>query len=346
MFIRIPEYLQPRTLQQRNILFLMLPTLLVLLVMGVSSLLLVRRAMLVQWEQAAIAKMQTAAHEVDMRLLRPKRLLMLFQEQTGDQYNRHVSEFLLERLRSLEGVVQVNLVWNDAEKRADSKSGGEPASMGRMGGRSYHRMKPLEVTTPVYDGEFAGTTISLVSEFKDADDRSVGHIEVKVSFFDLIATMVKASWWQSNRAFLVDQTGKVLTRTSSTANSETMTVIDSFGMESEVERETLDALQTKDSGTVLGKGIPPREVSGYYRLREAPWTMVVIVPGEVALQPMLKFRNYYFATIGLGILLALVLIRLATGSTARAIRSVSDSARELARGNIAAAGRRPTRRSG
>lgn len=327
--MRIPLIFQPRSLQQRNLLFLMLPTLLVLLVMAVGSLLLVRTAMLSQWEQAAIARMQTAAHQVDMRLMRPKRLLMLFQEQTGEHYNRHISEFLIERLKNLEGVVEVKLSWEGESTGGEAASGS--LSMGRMGGRNYHRMNPLEVTPPVYDAGFNGSTISLVSEFKDADNQSVGRIEVKISFFDLIDTMVKSSWWQSNRAYLVDSRGGVLTRT---ARGDTSTKIENFGQASEVERLTLSAMQEKSSGTILGSGMPPAEVSGFYRLQEAPWTMVVIVPGEVALAPMLKFRNYYFATLGLGILLALLLIRVATGGTVRAIREVSTAATALARGDF------------
>jgi len=331
MSIRFPSVLQPRTLQQRNTFFLMLPMLLVLLVMGVGSLLLVRTALLGQWEQAVIAKMQAAAHEVDMRLLRPKRLLMLFQEQAGEQYNRQVSQFLLERLRSLEGVVQVNLEWEDGE--LPGNGGGRPG-MGHMGGRNYHRMNPLEVTPPAYDAELAGQTVSLVSEFKDSDNRTVGHIEVKVSFFDLIDTMVRASWWRSNRAFLVDQSGNVLTRTADTGKGLLSTVAEGFGTGSEVEKEVLAALQLNEFGTVLGSGLPPAEVSAYYRLKEAPWTMVVLVPGRVAFQPLLKFRNYYFTTMGLGILTALLLIRTTTSRTAGAIRGVSDAARELARGSF------------
>ena len=334
MVLRIPSFLQPRTLQQRNMLFLILPTLLVLLVMGVSSLLLVRNALLSQWEQTAIARMQSAAHEVDMRLLRPKRLLMLFQEQAGEQFNRNLSQFLLNQLKNIEGVVQVDMVWNDETGSPGSALAASPSQMGHMGGRIFRKMKPLEVTPPVYDADFNGQTVSLVSVFKDADDRNIGHIEVKISFFDLVDTMVKASWWQSNRAYLVDQRGNVLTRTAPTVQGVPQTVDESFGVDNEIEEKTLAALQEKDFGTVFGVGMPPVEVSGFYRLHEAPWTMVVIAPGKVAFQQLLQFRNYYFTTIGLGIIIALLLIRTASSGTARAIRGVSAAARELACGNF------------
>lgn len=332
--MKISAFLQPRTLQQRNTLYLMLPTLLVLLLMGVVSLILTRQVMLKQWEQTTIARMQTAAHEVDMRLLRPKRLLMLYQELAGEKYNRNVSQFILERLRSLEGIVEVNLVWTKGEQQGSGDTDAVHQPMDRMGMRNFHRMNSLQVTTPVYDARFSGTTISLVSDFRDTHDNKIGYIEVKISFYDLVETMVKSSWWQDNRAFLVDRGGNVLTGTSSESRGSVSTAAEMFGTGNELEKDTLEALQNNESGTVLGQGVPPAEVSGYYRLHEAPWTMVVIVPGRQALELILTFRTYYFLTSGFGIILALLLIRTATIGEVKAIRQVSDAARELAKGSF------------
>ena len=311
----------------------MLPTLIVLLVMGGSSLALVRKALLSQWEQTVIARMQSAAHAVDMRLMRPKRLMLLFQEQTGRSYNRQVTEFILDRLRNLEGVVDVELVWDEAAGGESPRRDGSPMHE-RMGGRTFHRMNPLGLTMPEYDTAFAGETVSLVSEFKDSDNRTVGHIEVKISFFDLIDTMIKTPWWQNNNAYLVDSAGNVLTRTVAAGGGDAQRVDEVFAMEDRVGRKTLELMRDQPFGTVLGNGMPPDQVSSFYRLREAPWTMVMIVPGKVAFKPLLTFRLYYFGTIGLGILLALLFLRAASLSTARTIGRVSEAARQVARGEI------------
>ncbi len=315
-------------------LYLILPTLCVLLLMGLVSLLLVRQVLITQWEQTAIARMQAAAYEVDMRLMRPKRLLMLFQEQSGEKFNRQISQFILDRLRNLEGVVQVDLVWEEGENTSRGQRESNESIMPRMGSRNYHRINPLEVTPPTYDAEFENAIISLVSEFRDKSDKVVGHIEVKVSFYDLVDSMVKSSWWQNHRAFLVDPVGNVLTRTTLLDSKDVEAAIEKFGTASELERKTLQELQENASGAVFGRGLPPDEVSGYYRLREAPWTMVVIEDGDLALQQILTFRKYYFITGGIGIALALLLIRLATSGTARSIRRVSNAAGELAKGNF------------
>ena len=336
MAIQIPPFLQPRTLQQRNLIFMILPTLAVLLVMGAGSLLTVRSALIGQWEQTAIARMQAGAHEIDMRLGRPKRMLMLFQEQAEERRNRQVTQFLLEGLKRLEGVVDVRMTWDESQATAAVESGGGMMRARPDGEMAMHLLSRLEVTPPEYNGELDSQTISLVSQYRDDDDQPIGRIEVVISFFDLVDSMVKADWWQKNRAFLVDQKGNVLMRTTIGGGGVIHASRESFGSNSELERETLKLLQEKPFGTVFGDGMPPDEVSAFYRLEEAPWTVVVVSPGKEALQELLGFRNYYFATLVIGILLALFLIRAASCSTANAIGRISRAAGELARGKFGA----------
>lgn len=333
---KLLSFVQPRTLQQRNGLYILLPTLIILVVMAITSLLLVREVLLDQWRETAIAKLHRAVLQVDSRLLRPKRLLMLYQQQSGEEFNRQVSEFLLDRLRNLEGVVDVNLEWFGKEQTGgrSSSSGSVKRPMMRAAMR-YQRMNQLEVTRPVYDADFDSTTVSLVSEFRDEEDQILGHITVKISFYDLIDKIVKSPWWKSNKAFLVDGQGNILTRTTLFEHEDTSGP-KTFGPGSKLEKRTLRALQRENSGTLLGPGLPPEEISGFFRLREAPWTIVLIAPGELALQPILQFRMYYFITISVGILLSLLLIRTMTTGTTRSIREVSEAAQKLANGTFGA----------
>lgn len=298
--------------------------------MGGISLLIVRGVLLDQWEEAAIAKMQRAAFQVDQQLMRPKRILMLYQEQPGDVFNRQVSNFLLDRLREMKSVTDVTLEWygnGDQESRGNRQ--GNP-----MGSRRYHRMNTLEVSAPKYDADLQGETVSLVSEFHDEEGRKIGQIVVQISFYALIDDIVKSPWWKSNKAFLLDSEGNVLARTELFAGMEAPLGKYTFGSQSKLEKQTLEELQKNEFGTVLGEGMPPDEVSGYYRLREAAWTIVLIAPGNLALQPILKFRKYYFITGIIGIFLSLILITITTSKTARAIRKVSTAARQLAMGQF------------
>jgi sigma-B regulation protein RsbU (phosphoserine phosphatase) len=75
-----------------------------------------------------------------------------------------------------------------------------------------------------------------------------------------------------------------------------------------LKRETLRAIEQKPYGTLLGSGHPPSEVSGFYKLEEAPWTLMMIAPGRKILAPILRFRLYYFITSAVFILLILLLM--------------------------------------
>jgi sigma-B regulation protein RsbU (phosphoserine phosphatase) len=136
----------------------------------------------------------------------------------------------------------------------------------------------------------------------------------------------ESGWWQSNEAYLVSDSGKILT---STATVQRESLSDS---DDPLRLETVKAMKTKSYGTILGEGHPPKEVSGFYKLQEAPWSLVMIAPGKAILSPIVRFRFYYIA-IGIGfILLIVVLIKMVTGRTVVAIKEVSKAAERVAGG--------------
>ncbi|MBW2659787.1 MAG: hypothetical protein JRC87_09410, partial [Deltaproteobacteria bacterium] len=109
--------LTPSTLRQRANLFILLPTLLILMFMGLVSFLLMRDTLLHQWEETANAKLQLAAHQLDMRLLFPKKALSLFREEKGIKIDQNIGQFIIDHLREMEGVVQVNLIWHGKRRK-------------------------------------------------------------------------------------------------------------------------------------------------------------------------------------------------------------------------------------
>jgi sigma-B regulation protein RsbU (phosphoserine phosphatase) len=187
-----------------------------------------------------------------------------------------------------------------------------------------------EIMPPRYDELVAGETVALVSTLNDPDGNRIGRLEVAVRFDHIIQDMIGSGWWQSLRAFLVDDAGRVLTCTVPGDSPDLCTTGDAL------TRETLAAMQTRESGTVLGKGLPPAAVSGFYRLQEAPWTLILIAPGDMVLAPILRFRRYYFLTGVAFIGVVLVLIRVMTGRTVAAIKDVSRAAEAMAHGSFGA----------
>jgi len=314
-------------------LFLLLPVTVLLIGMGVVGFVYAKSSLLAQWKEAAILKLQRAAHDVDMRLNRPRQWLEMFNLTGGEHFDEHTQEWILEQLGELEGVVRVDV----------NKVASEPTTpmlhmhrqhraahvpMMRRQGRMmhFHRAEIAEITPPRYDSVLDHETVSIVSELNDKEGKKIGRVEVVMRFEYLLGNLGAAGWWQSTRAFLVDNTGRVLVCTDPDRHR--------LGEDNDpLELATLRAIKEKKSGTILGKGHPPGEVSGFYGLEQAPWSLVMVAPGEEILAPIVRFRNYYIIGGSLFILLILLLIRLVTGHTVTAIRDVSEAAERIAHGD-------------
>ena len=325
--------LKVRSLQQRLVLFLLLPVAVLLLGMGIVGFIYARNSLLTQWSEAAVLKLQRAAHDVDMRLNRPLQWLEMYNKTGGEHFDEHIQEWILEQLGQVEGVEKVSLT------RVDEKPSGPMLHMHRegntdrapmMGGRDgmmhFHRARIAEITVPRYDSVLEHETVSIISELNDAGGKEIGKLEVVIRFDYLLENLGATGWWQSHRAFLVDNTGKVLVSTDPDRRQ--------LGEKSDpLELATLKALKEQTSGTILGQGHPPSEVSGFHRLQESPWSVILVAPGREILTPIIMFRTYYIIGGSLFILLILLLIRLVTGRTVSSIKDVSEAAGSIAQGD-------------
>src|SRR5210317_567208 len=72
--------IQPKSLQQRHSIFLILPVALLMVVIGLGGFFYARNLILSQWQEAAVLKLQRAAHQVDMQLARVKELIGIFHQ--------------------------------------------------------------------------------------------------------------------------------------------------------------------------------------------------------------------------------------------------------------------------
>lgn len=140
--------------------------------------------------------------------------------------------------------------------------------------------------------------------------------------------MIDSTWWQTLKAFLVDETGRILIcRTPSPAEA--------LGANGDpLEQATLQAMARSPSGTLLGPGMPPHEVSGFHRLNEAPWFLVLIAPGREVLAPLIAIGDVYLLfSLGLVVLISGT-IAWAMGRLAGEIRQVAREAIRLSRGEF------------
>lgn len=324
---------QPRSLQQRTLFFILVPTFVLLVIMSTVGFVFVRDILLNQWGETAIAALQRTAHQIDMQLREPKDMLLLLEDNDDAEATRLIFASIRKRLEGLKGVVGVEIVWPGAKGAEAPKSAPQPAMV--MEGMHHHyRFDHFSITAPQYNKNLKNRTVSLVSELKSSSEAKVGRIEVVISFDELINEIINAPWWMGNKAYLIDDSGNVLASTARQSELEDQFPQRAFGTLTLLEEQTMAAMRTRSFGTVFGPGRPPAEVSGYYRLSEAPWTMVVMARGEQVLQPIIRFKSFYILSFAVCILLILVFIRMTTCRLTARIKEISAAADNLAGGRF------------
>jgi class 3 adenylate cyclase len=100
-----------------------------------------------------------------------------------------------------------------------------------------------------------------------------------------------------------------------------------------VELAVMKSIREKSYGTILGPGYPPKMVSGFYKIKQAPWVIVMFAPGRDILAPIVNFRFYYAIAGSLCILFILVLIQFVGGRMVGQIGKISDAAKQVAKGD-------------
>ena len=316
-----------KSLKQRLALLLILPVAVLLFLAGFSGFIYVRKVMLDEWREAAILQLERAAHQIDMRLSRPIEWIKMFHETSETHGGSATQELILTQLKNLEGVTNVNLKWMDNHP--------EPAHMVMpkhpMEGKNmmhFHQAGISEVTPPRYDAKSGQETVTLISDLKNESGGLVGKLEVSVRFDYLMQDIKKFGWWESDRVCLVDPSGRYL------AHSGGMIGRTKLGETNDpVELSVLEDMGKKSFGTHLGSGHPPQLVSGFYRMKQAPWVIAMFAPGKEILAPIVEFSVYYAVAGSLCIVFILLLIQLVGGRIVRQIRKISNAAEQVSKGS-------------
>ncbi len=315
-----------KTLQQKTTIFVLIPTFLFLTAMGRGGYVFAKNSLLLQWSETAIANLQKAAHKVDMRLERPKDLLRRLNYSSGAGMAHLSFRYTIEQLRELDGVQSVTIRWPGGENPLIDHS--HSSGMGMRPGA----LENLDISEPMYKWNRDSQTVSVYSDLVMLEGNEKGRIEVKIKVSDLVEQLAKSTWWKSNKTLVIDQGGNIIASSSYREKSVNLGGGKRFGETDILEKSTLNQIGKELFGTVFGNGHPPNEISGFYRLSEVPWYMVVVAPGETVLQPILKFRLYYSMLFAAAILLIIAFIRINTTKMTNAIHNVSIAAEDLSNG--------------
>jgi sigma-B regulation protein RsbU (phosphoserine phosphatase) len=318
--------MQIKTLQQRIALFVLMPVFLILAGMGWASFVMARNALLQQWSETAISKLQKASHMIDMRLGKAKNLFLMLKDDEGQTLE--VQNFVISQLEKMEGVVEVNYDF----PKSHLKSNNYGQHKLKVPGMHGKKLENFQLSSPRYNANLIGETISLSTNFIDENGKKIGHMEVILSLEDLINQISKTNWWTNNKAFLISNEGNILISTQQTKGLNRK--LEKFAENDLLEKRTLEDLNKNQYGTLFGPGHPPKEISGYYHLNEAQWSLVLISPGKQVLNTIINFRLYYFIVGFLSIMGVILFIRISIIGTTNAIKNVSEAARNLADGTF------------
>jgi len=310
---------------------ILLPVGLLLFLVGVFGFIYMRGTLFEEWQDASIVKLQRAAHQIDMRLGQVTHWIQMFHKTADTLGGPLVQTWIVQQLRDMKGVTHAELKWKDND---GSQATGMPMHRGggaRGGGRMmrFHQAKIAEVTSPSYNAQTGQETVDLISQLKDESDTVVGTLEISVRFEYLMEGIKALGWWQTEAACLIDEAGTYLCP-SKAIMKEGMPF---GGTGDSFETALLKAIKKKPFGTVLGSGQPPDQVAGFYRLRYAPWTIVLFATGKKVLAPIIQFRTYYFIGGAIVILIILVFIRMVVGKMVRSFTEISSAAETVARGD-------------
>jgi len=326
---------QPKSLQQRILLYTILPTLLLLITVSLIGFIFVRNLLITQWGETTIARLERSAELIETRILEPKNLLMLLQNGDNASVHGELVHRVVNQIKELDIVEDVIVTWPDYYHAAGPDPVMKSAAPVDRDERTYE-LRRFDISSPEYDDWVNNRTISLISEFRGVNDEIVGDIEVIISFDDLLEQVVNASWWKTDKTYLLDDSQNVLVTTGDSNDLEDNYPMRTYGTVNQFEQDILHAIVNSSSGIVLGSGIPPEQIGGFYHLKQVPWTLVVTVPGKKVLAPIILFLRHYMLSLALCIGMILLFMRISMNRMAAGITQVSRASNELASGRFGA----------
>lgn len=308
--------LKPTSLRQRTILYIIIPTCVLLLTLEVLSFRNIKEMLLQQLRESATSHLQRTATYIDARLKHPKNLLRRFQTAPS----REVREYILDTLTTLDGVIEIKPPLTKLREGSDSPETGS---------------SPETVWSMYYSPLFESETIALKVKSSKDDFPARPVTKVIISFYDLIGHIPGAPWWTGLQSFIIDESGNILAPDIGGLPAPISDPPRLSSLSTEIRKKLLEAIKSNTSGSVASSDAGmPETIYGFYRLAEAPWTLVVRSQGETVLQPIISFRKSYFLISILTTALILYLINLLTTRTIRTVKMVSKAAKRLAGGHF------------
>ncbi len=307
-----------KTLQQRLMVFLILPMAVFLAAIGVGGYFYARGSLYQEWQKFALLQLKQAAHHIDMRLNVPLQWMQALANTGGDSQGTENQKWVLKKLKEQPGVSGVSL-----ERREQP-----PDSPGIIQeGRKRPGLAPrvAQVSPPQFFYPPDHKTVGLRSTLLDGAGHPLGRLLVMIKLDYLMEGMRGDGWFRTYRACLMNDTSTFLAHTS-----PAMEVRHYLGdTQNPLEVAVLKEMKTRPHGTVVGH----QQAIGYCRLQEAPWAIVLQAQENQIMAPILDFRSPYIMAGLFCLAISLIFMQLAVGPMVATIPQISRKADLVTRGD-------------
>jgi adenylate cyclase len=303
-----------KSLQQRLIIFLILPVAVFLVAIGAGGYFYIRDSLYQEWQEAAILRLERAAHHMDMRLNEPLQWMQALANTGGGPEGTQNQEWVLAKLRAQPGVTRVSLEWQGMAEQG--------------GGERDRSPRVAKVSPPTFFYPSGHETVGLSATLLDAAGHPLGRLDVLINLGYLMEGIRNTGWLHAYMACLVNDDGNFIAHTDPAMQSRHC-----LGeTQNPLELIMLKELRAKPYGTVVGHN----QVIGYYRLHDVPWAIMLHAQETQIMAPILRFRFYYMVAGLLCLAVSVILIHLGVGSMVSTIRKISRKAVQVAQGDYGA----------
>ena len=307
-----------KTLQQRLIIFMILPMAVFLAATGVGGYSYVRASLYLEWQKFTLLRLEQAAHYVDMRLNEPLQWVQALANTGGDRQGTENQKWILEKLQEQPGVTRVSL-----ERREQPSGSPGIFQEGKEGGDLtpwVAKVSPPHFFYPS-DQKIVGLEFTLLDEA----GHPLGRLTVLMKLDYLMGGVHAAGWLRNYMACLVNDIGTFLAYT----NPEMARRHCLGDKQNPLELTMLQEMKARPCGTVVGH----QEAVGFYRLEGAPWAIVLHAQENQIIAPILSFRSTYIMAGLFCLVISLVFMQLGVGAMVTTIQQISRKAALVARGD-------------
>jgi adenylate cyclase len=321
------------SLERRFFLLLLLPVALILVAVGVGGFVYARAYLLEQWTESTRLRLETAAHEIKMKLDEKLELINLIAK-SDDAPNAYITRaYLVQQLLLKDGVRFVNI--EDLEPQDSSSASNKPADYLAGISEGLYTMElcgDVGFCAPIMDPNTLDRTLKIVKVFGAGGGAPLTRLTVTVGFDSFMQPIKQMGLGPGSSGGLVTSTGQFLAHTD-----KSMADRKKLGETGDqLELKVLSEIRQKPFGTASSGGHPPDVIVGFYKIPSLNWYILFYSKGSAIMEPILNFRFYYALTGIVSLFVILLLIRLTTRSVGRSISEISAAAAKVHDGDYTA----------